>query len=419
MKQATLSRFEHCVSRVAASFESNLLRMLEVKSVSGREEPLIRLLADFFGPVSDTVELIPLDDRIRANRWYSSVIPEIEYSGRHNLVVTLRGECQERIILNAHADTVPLPAELAMPRISKGVAYGRGACDDKGQIAACLLLMMVYQELGIRPHFTVELHIVVEEEIGGNGTLSLMDLPLDFVRSVIVMEPTDLQILTGARGVLWFRISVKGVSGHSGDTLSTRSALLDGVRVIHALEKFHAELLESQRGNHPFEGFQNPMPLNFGALHSGDWPATVPDKAVVEGILGFLPGRQSSDIIAALDQDVFRRLSPDAGIFEVTYPFRRDPYFTNRDDPECTRFARAATESGIAPIYSALPACCDGWFYRELKQLPVIVFGAGSIAFAHSNNEQVELNAVRSAAHVLFNFTVRDAVSTELRSSGA
>jgi acetylornithine deacetylase len=366
-----------------------LLDLLRIDSVSGNEDEVMWFLHDTFGKISDRSLLMPLMEGIK---------------GKFNLIVTCAGITTEKIIINAHADTVPVTPGMPDPAVKDNIVYGRGACDDKGQIAACFLLLQTLKSLGLKPFFTIELHIVAEEETGGNGTLALMDTSLS-AKSVVVMEPTSLKVLTGARGAVWFRIKTRGFSGHSGNPASTRSAILTGIRVVELIREYHSRLLAEQIGTYPFEGFENPMPLTFGKFHSGQWPATVPEEAIIEGVLGFLPGKSFTNIMLDLDMEI-RNAGPEVSDFtEITYPFRRNPYVMPRKDAATVRFGQAVGEAGLAVEYSAFPACCDAWFYRAFKGLPVIIFGAGELKYAHASDEQIDFQSIFHAAHILFRFS--------------
>ncbi len=65
-------------------------------------------------------------------------------------------------------------------------------------------------------------HLVVEEEVGGNGTLAMVRRG-EQADGCVVMEPTDLRILSSVRGAVWFRVICTGRPGHSGSA-GTRSA---------------------------------------------------------------------------------------------------------------------------------------------------------------------------------------------------
>ena len=123
----------------------------------------------------------------------------------------------------------------------------------------------------------------------------------------IVMEPTDCRPVTCARGALWFRVTCKGRSAHSGQPGRGINALNLARRAMDAMEKYHADLLDRSRSSESlgvalFEEFENPMPLTFGCCRAGNWPATSPALAVFEGVLGFLPNRTREEVMHELRQ---------------------------------------------------------------------------------------------------------------------
>src|SRR5437773_2701303 len=63
--------------------------------------------------------------------------------GRPNVLARFRGADEGRsLMLEAHSDTVPVAGMTVPPfggRVEDGRFYGRGACDDKGPLAAMLL----------------------------------------------------------------------------------------------------------------------------------------------------------------------------------------------------------------------------------------------------------------------------------------
>ena len=75
-------------------------------------------------------------------------------------------------------------------------------------------VLKAMKKLGIRPKGDVILHIVVEEETGGNGTLALIR---DGVQAecCLNLEPCSNNMLASIRGAVWFTGIVQGKAGHS------------------------------------------------------------------------------------------------------------------------------------------------------------------------------------------------------------
>lgn len=146
-----------------------------------------------------------------ANRPEGLPLEEV-YRGRANLVFVLPGTNAFKsgcsIALNAHLDVV---APYFPPAVQGGTVFGRGTCDDKGPVvgivAALKILSAALSKTGVRLNRNVLAMFVVEEETGGNGTLSLaIDRDLrGLYDSVLVSECTGLKVHPANRGAVWYR----------------------------------------------------------------------------------------------------------------------------------------------------------------------------------------------------------------------
>jgi acetylornithine deacetylase/succinyl-diaminopimelate desuccinylase-like protein len=144
------------------------------------------------------------------------------YADRSNLLYIIPGQGPGRagqsVALNAHLDVV---APYFPPRVSGGTVFGRGACDDKGPavsiVAALKVLSEVMPQAGLKWNRNVVSMLVVEEETGGNGSLSLaIDRDLKkLYDSILVCECTGLKFYPANRGAVWYRASLKGGDGIS------------------------------------------------------------------------------------------------------------------------------------------------------------------------------------------------------------
>ncbi|NLE58095.1 MAG: M20 family metallopeptidase, partial [Planctomycetes bacterium] len=100
------------------------------------------------------------------------------YAGRSNLVIQIDGDRRHAAgvgqALNAHIDVV---APYYPPRVEGNVVFGRGACDDKGSVVAIAGALKLLGEhlrtTGCSLNRDLTCMIVIEEEPGGNGSLSL------------------------------------------------------------------------------------------------------------------------------------------------------------------------------------------------------------------------------------------------------
>ena len=148
--------------------------------------------------------------------------PEEVYAERSNLVYIIPGSEARQggnsVAVNAHIDVV---APYFPPRVRGGIVYGRGACDDKGPvvglIAALKVLAPAMAKTGLVWNRNVVGMFVVEEETGGNGSLSLaVDRELKrLYDSVLVSECTGLKIHPANRGAVWYRAELHPPPGVS------------------------------------------------------------------------------------------------------------------------------------------------------------------------------------------------------------
>jgi acetylornithine deacetylase/succinyl-diaminopimelate desuccinylase-like protein len=138
------------------------------------------------------------------------------YGNRSNLLLLIDGEqSTDRGInyaINAHIDVI---APYFPPRVEGDTVFGRGSCDDKGNIVALMgALKLVSAWLKdnnkrINRHLTCML--VLDEESGGNGSLSLAidsDLKKRY-DSLTVLEICENKLFPGNRGCVWYKIEAK------------------------------------------------------------------------------------------------------------------------------------------------------------------------------------------------------------------
>ncbi len=116
------------------------------------------------------------------------------FPGRDNVVAVLPGRDRtRRVVLEAHMDTVTTSGMTIPPFdpvVRDGNLYGRGACDTKGGLAGMMCAL---------------------DEVARAGTPP----PCDVWLAAVVAEPTDLRIVTATKGVLRFRIEVRGKASHT------------------------------------------------------------------------------------------------------------------------------------------------------------------------------------------------------------
>ena len=390
-----------------------LTDLIAIPSVSGEETQVMKYLEERYGRVEASASRVPIPADQATDPEYNSVMPEIKSGGTFDLHVNhgVSAGSRPRVIINAHADVVPPSPGMVDPFApvvtneaeSGPLVLGRGACDDKGSIVVTYILARLCAEFPQALACDPEFHIVVEEENGGNGTLAMIrnEVTAD---ACVVLEPTGLRVAPVARGAVWFSATFRGTAGHSSHTGAARSALLNAIEAVHQLDHLHTRLAQEPR-DPLFTRFDDPAPLTIGKLISGSWPSTTPDHGILEGVLGFLPGRSREDVCDAIQQ-CFDGLGAN-----VVFPYRHDCSVIGVDHVlprTLSNTARAAANASQARDLEpagqieGFPASCDAWYYSCFAGVPTVVFGPGDLGHAHAATEQIRVQEIEIAAIALY-----------------
>ncbi len=405
---------EDVLTRITEDAAAFLCDLIRFPSTRGKEGPVNRFIRDKMRELVNEANLVQIPEMFKQHKEYRWLISELSYHDTQNVRLTLGGhDANARsLALNAHSDVVPASKNQVgafEPMIENGIVFGRGACDDKGQIAAIYLAFKTLKALALKPKGKVTVDIVIEEENGGNGTLFAIQEP-PRADVAVVMEPTELKIIPAVRGAVWFTLTCIGKPGHSGRSADVVSALKLAVKAMSALEKYHEDLLARSRGKNPlFDQFENPMPVTFGQMNAGDWPATVPATATVKGVFGFLPNVHMKEVQDGM-ADALRNQGDEwlREHFELKFDMlASDGNEIPIDHPLVKCLEDASRKSGLEPEVSAMTASCDAWFYNNQLGIPTIVMGAGSLKHAHSNEEQIKIVDMQKMAMTLIHFIDR------------
>jgi len=319
--------------------------------------------------------------------------------GRPNVIARWKGGGGPHLLLTGHLDTVPVGegwtrdpfgAEVEGKRL-----YGRGACDMKGGLAAMLGAIVDLQRRGEEPAGDVTVAAVVGEEEDSAGTRALVAQGMHADRAVLA-EPTSMQLVLSNRGLLNFRLVVKGASAHASAPALGRNAVTAAAAIVLELESIADELT---RRPHPQFG---PPSLTVGTIHGGTRPYVVPDRCEIEVDRRLNPGETTESVHSELDEAIARARAElpwlDASITEgPDYPAFSIPH----EHALVGTMKAAMTAAGLAPQVSAWRAASDAGFLVHKAGIPCVLFGPGDIAqAAHRPDEWISLDDLDAAKRV-------------------
>jgi acetylornithine deacetylase len=308
-----------------------------------------------------------------------------------------QGENAPSVLFNGHIDVVPTTPDFARPfsaRVEDGRIYGRGACDTKNNILMLLEAIRFLEASGVGLGKNVDADFVIEEEIGGNGTLSTILHGVE-AQEVIMLEPTDSRVYCGHRGCLSFEVAVRGRAVHMGGDDTGISAIERTFDVIRVLKELEKRLLAEARDDPDFKQWSRPVQINVGVIEGGEWSGSVPENCRIWCDLGFLPRYSLEDagrlIREAIDSipDPWTKTHSDVRFGGL----RNDAYIIPNEAPLVRDLLGAAQRCGSDQSVSyGWKVSCDARLYNRLLGLPTVVFGSGSLNDAHSSHENVEID---------------------------
>lgn len=334
-------------------------------------------------------------------------------SGRDNLLIASWSFAESprpdvpRRLIDAHQDTVPVAGMTIAPfggLIRDGRLWGRGACDVKGPLAAALTAV---RDLAGRPRNArpaVALSCTVNEEYGFTGARALVEawstgqseiLPGP-PESILVLEPTELQVVRAHKGVVRWRCRTHGTAAHSSDPFAGANAIYRMAPVLAALERYARDVVGSL-AEHPRCGRPT---LSVGTIHGGVSVNTVPDRCAIEIDRRLVPGELPETARQAVIDALADALGGPAWIEHAA----AEIVGLGMDDANNATLARQlvhlAGEFGVVSREQGAPYGTNASAFAAAN-VPAVVFGPGSIAQAHTADEWIDLEQLEAAARIL------------------
>ncbi|MEY4484382.1 MAG: hypothetical protein RL693_1834 [Verrucomicrobiota bacterium] len=326
------------------------------------------------------------------------------FPNRPNVIARLPGRnASRRVILEAHMDTVSVQGMTIppfVPTITDGKLLGRGSCDTKAGLAAMMHAVASLHTDGIQPPCEVWLAAVVDEEFSYRGVVKLCEGLTG--HAALVAEPTGLRAVIASKGVLRWRIAVRGKAAHSGKPHLGINAINHMARVILALEEDHQRLAAQV---HPLLG---PATLNVGVIHGGVQVNFVPDTCAIEIDRRLLPGETVDGVLAHYQGllDGLKAQHPTLEVF-MEPPMLTDEALETAADAAPSQLASALLmEMGLDGTLCGVPFGSDASKLSR-QGIPSLVIGPGSIDQAHAAVEYVELDQVEKALEFYRDFILR------------
>jgi len=320
-----------------------------------------------------------------------------------NLMASVGPAIPGGVVLSGHTDVVPVDGQ---PWTSDpfaiveraGRIYGRGTCDMKGFLA---LSLAAVPDLTAAPaRLPVHLAFSYDEEVGCLGApdmIAVIAAELPKPALVVVGEPTNMEAVTGHKGIATFRVTVNGKEAHSSQPHLGVSAIMEAVPLMARLSAL-AERLDREAD--PASLFTpKGATLTIGELNGGTASNILARECVFVFDLRYPAGLDPEAILADTFQavgDLDRALkarSPQAGA-RIERRSAAPPLAPEPGGPAEAFARRLAGDNGPPRVVAF--AAEAGQF--QGAGFSTVICGPGSIDQAHQPDEYVERSQMERGA---------------------
>ncbi len=326
-----------------------------------------------------------------------------------NLFATLGGPADKPgIVLSGHTDVVPVDGQEwtsdPFTMVERdGKVYGRGTCDMKGFIAACLAMAPEIAKADLKE--PIHVAFSYDEEVGCRGVASMIEKvqtrdPLP--RICIIGEPTEMRVVNAHKGICAYRTTITGRESHSSNTEFGESAIFAAARLIEHLRLVGRGLKDNADPANPFEPPYTS--ISVGTLNGGSAINIIPNHCSFDWEYRPLPDDDIDYVLDSLNTYAvetvlaeMRENFPDADI--TTELIARAPALMRQENSSAEELVLALT--GQNETHVAAYATEAGIFQEA--GMSTVVCGPGSIDQAHRPDEYLALSQLDEAEQFIRN----------------
>ncbi|MBN1544963.1 M20 family metallopeptidase [Candidatus Woesearchaeota archaeon] len=366
--------------------------------INQRKEVYTKILCDLIGaktvnpPGDEYLAAKIIKKRLsKIGAWY-----KIYDKKRHrtNVVAKVGDAKGKKILISTHLDVVPAgdgwETDPFTPVIKDGLLYGRGACDNKGQAAATLLVLDYLKSVEKQLKSQYIFVFAADEEQGSSLGLKYLlgERKVEADYAIVVDVAGAMQKVTVAeKGVLNIRITAKGKQAHG-------STPQKGISAIAGMAKFIAKL-EHYILKHQLHKYLTRPTINFGTIKGGSAPNTVAGHCECVVNIRYLPSQSPKSIV-----DELKNLSERFGEFEFEVLVNAPPTEVDDHNILVETIRNVAERHGINLRLKGLSGATDTKSF-VLNDIPAVGFDFADDYVAHNANEYCRLDNLFKFSSVL------------------
>ncbi len=322
--------------------------------------------------------------------------------GRPNVLAIFKGSSsrkisqKEALILTPHLDTVPAglgwKEDPFGARIKKGRIYGRGATDDKGNLAVGLEVLRSLSEDRVRLKRDIIFAATADEETGSHyGIIPLLKKNILKGKYAIILDSDEFDTIIAQKGLIHARIKIFGKKAHGAYNWRGVNAIEQAAKVISRLK------------NHKFRYTKHSLmrgpTVNIGTITGGEKVNMVADFCEFSLDVRYLPGMNPKKIL----REIRLLVCKDTRKFKIEADAIQHPY---EMDPKHA-MVNAYIQTALKMKAKAQVKGCEGatviTFFKN-KGIPAFATGFGTHGTAHTNDEFAKINILIKGARILEEF---------------
>lgn len=318
---------------------------------------------------------------------------------RPNIVCELTSvRRKKKILITPHIDVVPAAGTWRYPpfsaKLSAGKIYGRGATDDKANVAVALYVIGQLVKRKKLENIDLVFAFTADEETGSDYGLRPLLSRLRGIDYGLVLDSNEFDMIVAQKGLLHLRVEILGKEAHGAYPDRGVSAVEQTVRVVE-------EILRSRcfEVKHPF---LKKATLNVGRIAGGDKVNIVAGRCMCELDIRYVPPMKKEKIISEIEKIIRRQTRR----YKITVLAHQCPV-----EIETKHFLVGQMKKVLKK--KKIRARCKPSFGATVltfltdRGIDSFAFGFGSSGCAHSINEYVKVSNLVKGADVLEEYLLR------------
>lgn len=304
------------------------------------------------------------------------------------VIITTKETKSPITFYNGHVDVVEGKAELFQPKLEGDLLYGRGVCDNKGQVA--MMMVLLKDLIAKEAEINIGLMITADEEIGGSAVSDLINK--EGYRADLAIVPDageDFAIVHANKGVLHLKITASGKAAHGAMLWQGENALEKLVYGFVKLQSDHFPVVQAEKSW--------TRSLNLGRIEGGDSVNKVPDKGAI-----YLDIRYTE---ADDRQEIMEKVKESFPGCQVEIISSGNYVHTDPGHASITLLQKIAEEVLARPVQLIKEhGATDARFFAE-KGIPILSINPRIGGF-HTDEEWIDTKTLTDLYQILFLFSL-------------